>query len=300
MKKDLINLDECVLNALDLFIEKGVSKLELPDFKRPIVVGSGNAAVTGKIIFEKSDAVFADESNYAQKLDTIKSIDGAVLISASGGKHAPIIAAELKKRRIKTILLTNTKDSQAGKIVDEAHVFVKNPEPYTYNTSTYLGMILARTGEDPKKILNTIEKIKNKIPSDLSKYKAFFILIPNEFENIREMFLTKFDELFGPNLLGRVFTPDETKHAKTVEPSDAELFIGLGYDNKLFGLPGQGKNRLNIDLPDGFSYGTLLAVGYYIIGQIQKSNPPYFKENIERYIEEASKIFGEKLSVIVE
>ncbi len=295
MKEELINLDECVLNALNLFIEKGIPKLELPSFARPIVVGSGNAAVTGKIIFEDTDAVFADESNYVQKLDSIKAIDGAILISASGGKHAPIIAAELKKRGIKTVLLTNTENSAAGKIVDEVHVFAKNPEPYTYNTSTYLGMILGKTGEDPKMIMGAIEKIKNTIPNDLSKYKAFFILISDEFEDIREFFLTKFDELFGPNLLGRVFTPDETKHAKTVEPSDAELFIGLGYHDEIF-----GKNRLHIELPEGFSYGTLLAVGYYVIGQIQKANPPYFKENIERYIEEASKIFGEKLSVIVE
>ena len=295
MKEELINLDECVINALNLFIEKGIPKFELPSFVRPLVVGSGNAAVTGKIIFEDADAVFADESNYMQKLDAIKTIDGAVLISASGGKHAPIIAAELKKRGIKTILLTNTENSAAGKLVDIVNVFAKNPEPYTYNTSTYLGMILSKTGEDPKKILDAIEKIKNTIPNDLSKYKAYFILIPDEFEDIREFFLTKFDELFGPNLVGRVFTPDETKHAKTVEPSDTELFIGLGYDDELF-----GKNRLNIELPKGFSYGMLLAVGYYVIGQIQKANPPYFKENIERYIAEASKIFGEKLSVIVE
>ena len=174
-------------------------------------------------------------------------------------------------------------------------MFKKNPEPYTYNTSTYFGMILAKTKEDPKKILSVVNHIKNLIPSNLSKYKAFYIIVPNEFENIREMFWTKFDELFGPMITTRVYTVEQTKHAKTVISSDLELFISLGYENNLF-----GNNRLNIPLPDGFNYGTLMAVGYYIIGNIQMANPPYFKESIEAYIEKASNIFNEKLSIIVE
>ncbi|MEI6042450.1 MAG: hypothetical protein WCQ00_02700 [bacterium] len=290
----LIDLDECAINALDLFKKKGIPKLEDISFNRPIVLGSSNALVAGKIIFEDTDAVFADESNFIKKLDTTKNIDGAVILSASGGKHAPIIAEELKNRKIESILFTNTENSQAGRIVDHTYIFNKNTEPYTYNTSTYLGMILSKTKENPSQIIETIESIKNIIPTDLSKYNAYFIIIPNEFENLREMLITKFDELFGPMLVGRVYTPEQTKHAKTVTESDTELFISLGYENNLF-----GKNRINIPLSEKFNYGTLMAVAYYIIGQIQKANPPYFKNNIERYIKESSEIFHEKLEVIV-
>ena len=201
----------------------------------------------------------------------------------------------MKTRNIETVLITNTKNSPAEEYATKTYVLPKNPEPYTYNTSTYLGMILAKTKEDPAEILAQINAIKNLIPNDLSKYKAFFIIVPNEFDTIREMLWTKFDELFGPMITTRVYTPEQTKHAKTVIDSDTELFVSFGYENTLF-----GKNRLNIPLPEHFDYGMLLAVAYYVIGHIQKANPPYFKENIERYIEEASKIFGEKLSVIVE
>jgi hypothetical protein len=44
------------------------------------------------------------------------------------------------------------------------------------------------------------------------------------------MFLTKFDELFGPLMSARMFTFEQTKHAKTVVASEPELFINQGCD----------------------------------------------------------------------
>ena len=123
--ESLINLDECVVSALELFIKKGLPKLDLGNYKRLLVVGSGNAIVTGKILFEDKDAVFADESSYLKKLEAVE-VDAAFLISASGGKHAPIIAKELKKRKIKTFLLTNNPDAPAKAVVDKTFVFPKN------------------------------------------------------------------------------------------------------------------------------------------------------------------------------
>ncbi len=288
----LINLDQGVLNALQLFQDQGLPSLKLPSFKRPLVVGSGNAAVTGKILFQDRDAVFADESTYLQKLNAIKNIDGCVLISASGGKHAPIIAKELQQRKKKIILLTTNVDALAREYVDEMVVFPKLPEPYTYNTSTYLGMILSTTKENPREILNHIQKIK--IPQNLKRYDSFFMIVPPEFELIREMFLTKFDELFGSRVSGRVFTVEQAKHAKTIVPSDKELFISFGWKNTLF-----GKHRWNISLSKDADYGALMAMGYYIIGQIQNQHPPYFKQNIEKYCKETSKMFGERIGVMV-
>lgn len=289
----IIDLDQGVLNALHLFIDQEPPALKLPFLQRPLVVGSGNAAVVGKIMFADKDVVFADESNYIQKLNSIKQIDGCVLISASGGKHAPIIAKGLQQKKKKAVLFTTNINAPAREYVDEMMVFPKLPEPYTYNTSTYLGMILSKTRENPQKILDGIKKIK--IPGDLRKYDAFFIILPSELELIREMFLTKFDELFGPKVSGRVFTVEQAKHAKTVVPSDKELFISFGGKNTWF-----GKHRWDIPLPKDAGYGMLMAIGYYIIGQIQKQHQPYFKQNIERYCQETSKVFGEKIEVVVE
>lgn len=297
-KKELIDLDLCVMNALKLFTREKLPFLRLEKYKRPLIVGSGNAAVTGKILFQDKDAVFADEGNYKEKLESINQIDGVVLISASGGKHAPIIAKEARRYKKHVSLITNTQHSLAEKYLDLKHaydeyVFPKNKEPYTYNTSTYMGMILGKTKENPKAILNYLNLIKKKIPKNLSNYDAFFIIVPEEFDLIREMFSTKFDELFGPKISGRVFTVEQTKHAKTVVPSEKELFISFGYNNKLF-----GKKRLNLPLPPKSNFAAVMAIGYYVIGQIQKQHPQYFKKNIETYTKYASKLFQQEIKPI--
>ena len=290
----LPDLDKVVLDALNLFKKSKLPKLNVK-YKRPLVLGSGNAAVTGRIIFANKDAVFADEGNYKQKLKAIKNIDGAILISASGGKHAPIIAKDLKKRKIETILITNNPTAEANKFVKKTYFYPKNTEPYTYNTSTYMGMILGKTKESPQKIISLIKKIRT--PRNLKKFNAFYIIVPTEFDNLRELFQTKFDELFGPKINGRVFTIEQTKHAKTVVPSDKEFFIGLGYNNKLFG---KKQNRLNITLPKSAGPATMMAIGYYIIGQIQKQHPDYFKKNIANYTKQTSKMFKSTIKPIVE
>ncbi len=283
--KEMINLDECTTNALELFSKTKLPKIKY-SFKRPLIVGSGNAAALGKILFT---GVFADESSYLEKLKTEK-VDGCILISASAGKHAPIIAKQMKKKKIKTILLTNNPKGEATKFVNKTLIFPKNIEPYTYNTSTYLGMILSKTGEDPKKILNFLKKIK--VPN-LKKYNSYYFIVPEKFDNIREFYETKFDELFGPMIQGEAFTFEQTKHAKTVVKSNKELFISLGVDNKVF-----GENKLNYKIPKWADAGLVFCLGYYLIGKIQKTNKPWFKENIERYVKEASRIFGEEIKVM--
>lgn len=283
--KQLENLDECTINALKFLSKSKLPKLKIT-FKNPLIVGSGNAAALGKILFE---GVHANESNYLKKLKS-KKIDGCILISASGGKHSHIIAKKLKLKKIKTILLTNNTEGKAIKFVNKTYFFPKNIEPYTYNTSTYLGMILAKTGEDPKKILTFLKKIK--VPK-LTKYNSYYFIVPEKFNLIREFFETKFDELFGPMLQGKAFTFEQTKHAKTVIKSDKELFISLGLTNKVF-----GKNKLNYKIPKSADFGLMFSLGYYLIGKIQKENKPWFKENIENYVKEASKIFNEKIEIL--
>ncbi|MCA9485300.1 MAG: SIS domain-containing protein [Nanoarchaeota archaeon] len=290
--KNLPNLDTAVLAALELFSQTKLPKLST-SYKKPLVVGSGNAAATGKIIFQDKEATFSTESNYESKLSRC---DGVVLISASGSKHAPIIAQKAHSKNKKVTLITNTQNSPASKFSDKIIILPKNREPYTYNTSTYLGMILAHTQENPTKILNHIQKntAKLKFPN-FKKYKGYYLLIPEEFSEIIRLLQIKFIELFGRNIARDIETFEQTKHATTVVPAKDELFISFGKKNKTY-----GKNRFHIPLPKNSDYATMMSIGYYIIGQIQKSQPHWFKQNIETYTKQASKIFKHKINPIVE
>ncbi len=287
--KTIPDLDVCVLGALELFQDKKLPEIKIPKGKL-IVVGSGNALATGKIIFRNYDAVFASESDYEEKLKHFKFSKG-VVISASGGKHSPRIVKKLKSRKIKTFLITNTEDSPASKFADKTFVLPKQREPYTYNTSTYLSMILASEKENLESIYKHLQKVK--VPS-VKKYNAFYLILPKEFDAVREMLVTKFDELFGPTILGRVYTTEETKHAKTVTPSNKELFISFGKRNNVF-----GKNRLFVSLPKNCGFGGMIATAYYVIGKIQKQKEPYFKKNIVDYTKKSSKIFKEEIKPII-
>jgi hypothetical protein len=175
----LPDLDAVTIGALQLFAETPLPEVDYRQFSRPLVVGSGNAAVAGKILFNDVDAVFADESSYMQKLETHTAIDGAFLISASGSKHAVSIVKELVSRSIPTILLTNNEFAPAKEFLPEeaSFVFPKNREPYTYNTSTYMGMLLSKTKEDPSFIESYIEReVLPRIPHNLNSYGAYYLI----------------------------------------------------------------------------------------------------------------------------
>ncbi|PIN89313.1 hypothetical protein COU60_04125 [Candidatus Pacearchaeota archaeon CG10_big_fil_rev_8_21_14_0_10_34_76] len=299
--KNIPDLDVCVLGALELFSDTNIPKIEIP-YKKPLVVGSGNAEATGRIMFEDRDAVFASESNFEEKLKKISSIDGVVLISASGGKHAPIIARCSKKYKKHVTLITANINSQAEKYLDDKHkydlfIFPNQREPYTYNTSTYMGMILGKTRENPNEIhdfiISKIDKIK--LPN-FSRYDKYYLIVPPQFSGIVRMLNIKFIELFGRRVARDVETSEYVKHATTIVPSN-ELFISFGEENKTWG---EKKNRLHIPLPKNSDYGTMMAVSYYIIGKIQKSHTPYFKKNILSYTNNVSKIFKQEIKPIVE
>ncbi len=300
--ENLPDLDVAVLGALELFQGKELPKLELGVYKHPLVVGSGNAEATGRIIFENIDAVFASESNYEEKLKDIPSIDGVIIISASGEKHALIVAKCVKEYNKHITLITNTPYSSTHDELDHQHsydeyIFPKNREPYTYNTSTYMGMILGKTHEDPLSIQNFIkEHIDILVMPDFSKYDKYFLIVPPKFSGIIRMLEVKFIELFGRRIARDVETSEYMKHAVTVVPSD-ELFISFGDENKNWGGV---ENRLYIPLPPNADYGAMMAIGYYVIAQIQKSHKQYFKENIAEYVEEVSKIFGQEIKAIVD
>lgn len=292
---NLPDLDVCVLAALELFSEVKIPQIKI-DCPGPLVIGSGNAAATGKVLFSGTEAVFADESDFEQKLNRAKKIKEVVLISASGGKHAPTIATKVKKYKKRLTLITNNEKALSGKFADEICTFPKNREPYTYNVSTYLGMILSKTKEDPQKILQFISRKVGslKLP-DFSKYDKYYLLVPEEFKEIIRMLNVKFMELFGRRIARDIETFEYAQHSTTVVPSEKELFISFGKRNKIW-----GKERLYVPLPKDADYGAMMAVGYYLIGRIQKEQPAWFKKNIVEYTKKASKIFKQEIKLIVD
>ncbi len=297
----LPDLDTAALGALELAQEETLPSVAALPRERVLVVGSGNAQGAGKLLFEGADVFYADESTYEQVLEVHRSrIAAAVVISASGSKHAIGCAQTLKEAGLSLWLLTNSPTAPAAVHVpaQQVLVFPKNREPYTYNTSTYLGMVLSRTGEDPRRITEHLQAdVAPRIPATLGSYDAFYLILPPKFIGMKEMFLTKFDELFGSVVSARAFTTEQSKHAKTVVPSARECFVSFGEENRDFGNPAA---RITVPLPENAGYGSMLATGYFFIGQVQKQHPPYFKDHVAAYVAESSRLFGRPMSLIVE
>lgn len=274
------NLDEVVIDALDLHGSYELPELRFGTAKKRIVVASGNALPTGRIIFQDEEALYADEGQYEHVLDRNSDVDSAVIISASGKKHSVHLVEAMSSRGLDTYLLTCDANSPAAQKLPEDHVFEtrSNKEPITYNTSTYLGMILAKTRENVGKIKDHLLKTVNPMIPDARNYGAFYLIVPPKFDGVREMFITKFDELFGGRVNGRCYTSEQTMHAKTVVPWERELFISLGYENSIF-----GEKRLNVPLFENAGFAAMIATGYYVVGRIQAQFPPWFKENADAY-----------------
>jgi len=283
--KEIIDLDDCVINALNLFSSNSPTRFDVNSFDFPFVVGSGNAFNTGQILFSGKAAIFADESNFKsiiksyEKAIKNKMITQAVIISASGGKDSVWEIELAKEKGLKTTLLTTKKDSDAAKIADKVYVFSSLDEPYTYNTSTYMGMILASTNEDAKQIKNFIKKLK--FPRKFNDYESYAFVLPDKFLNICPMIDIKKSELFGPNLALRAFSQGHARHAKFVVRSKKELVISINFKNDYFG---DAQSRWEINMPEKFDFAAVMAITYYIVGKIQKSKTPFFKENVENYV----------------
>ena len=281
----IINLDENVLLALDLFIKNPPPLFDIKEFNLPFVVGSGNAYNTGLIIFSDTAAIFADESNFKKLIPAFekaiqnKLITQAVVISASGEKDSVWEIELAKKYSLQTTLLTTKKDSSGAKIADKVYVFESIDEPYTYNVSTYMGMILSASHEDPAKIKDYIDSLK--FPDNFNDYKAYSFVLPDKYLNICPMLDIKKNELFGPNLSLRAFSQGHARHAKFVVRSDDELVISVNEKNEYYGFP---NNRWGISIPSEFSYAAVMAITYFIVGKIQDSKPQFYKENITNYV----------------
>lgn len=278
-----MTLNENVIKALEFFSQNQSPQFNVESYSMPFVIGSGNAYNTGTILFSGKAAIFADESNFKSIIASYKPIiekgliTQAIILSASGEKDSVWEIELAKEYGLYTTLLTCGADSSAAKIADEVFVYRKIAEPYTYNTSTYLGMILSATQENPATIKSLIENIS--FPENFSAYESYAFVLPDEFINICPMLDIKKSELFGSHVSLRAFPQGHARHAKFVIPSEKELVISINTENHFFG---NKDHRWNIDAGN-ISFGAMLSLTYYIVGKIQESKPPYFKENIENY-----------------
>lgn len=298
---NLPNLDETVIAALDFFTENKPPRLNLKNFSFPLIVGSGNAFNTAQIIFGGKPAIIASESNFKKTLNTYKTliknktISRAIIISASGEKDSIWETKLAKKNGLKTTLLTCSPDSSAAKLADQVITYKKLPEPYTYNVSIYLGIILSASNEKARGIKEYINKLK--LNKDFKKFTSYSFVLPDEFAAVAPMLEIKRNELFGPYVSLRAFSFGEARHAKFVNNSDKELIISFG-ENKYFGLK---NNRLELKLPRNAGNSFMMALGYYLVGKIQASKPAYFKKNIAAFCQSGPRAYGSNkpFSVIV-
>ena len=280
---ELDSLNITTLKALEFFRSTKIPPLNLKKYPFPIVVGSGNALNAGLAIFGQQKAIFASESNFKEILERYrdliknKQISHAIVISASGEKDSVWELKVARKAKLKTVLLTCSPNSNATKIADEVHVFPKLAEPYTYNTSTYLGMILAATKEKAAVIEKYILTLK--LPKNFKKYRAYAFVLPDDWASIAPMLEIKKSELFGSNVSLRAFSYGESRHAKFVIQAKDELVISFG-KNIYFGDP---KHRLELIPPKTADKAWTMAVSYFLIGLIQNSKPDYYRDNIKKF-----------------
>ncbi len=164
----------------------------------------------------------------------IPSITDVVVVSASGEKHAPIILEAAKRHGKRTFLISSSEKSTGRSIAEKSIIMPKIREPYTYNTSTYFGYMLAETPDldliGLRQFLtrDIIEALRAGFLSfsegesviDFSAFKSFFIILPDQFVLLREMLEVKFIELFGRRVARDIFSYEQMKHATTVVQTD--------------------------------------------------------------------------------
>jgi len=289
------DLDEIVLQTLDFFEHNPPPSFDPSQYTLPFVVGSGNAYNTGLIIFSEQAAIFADESNFRQTITAFepeiqnKRITQAVILSASGGKDSVWEIELAKKYGLTTTLITTKSASPAAEITDKTYAFKSIDEPYTYNTSTYMGMILGTTHEHIETIKKAIQTLQ--FPDNFDTFDSFAFVLPDKFSAICPMLDIKRHELFGPKVSLRAFPEGHARHAKFVIRDKKELVISVNTKNEYFGDP---ESRWNITLSEEINFAQVMAVTYYIVGKMQKSRPPYFKESIANYVSDyGPKAYGE-------
>jgi fructoselysine-6-P-deglycase FrlB-like protein len=283
MTKKINNLNQTVIETLNFFLKNPAKKISFHKSKLSLAVGSVNAKNTAKMLLANQATIYADESNLKSILKTHqplikqKIIDQAVIISASGEKDAVWEIKALKKLGLKTTLLTCNPEASTIKLADNFHIFPKISEPYSYNFSTYLSMLLSFYQENPSQIKKFLENLK--IPKNFKSFKYFSFILDDKYRAIAEMIKVKDDEMFAAKSSLRAFSFGQARHAKFIYQNKNEMVISFG-KNQYFGHP---KNRWEIDLSKNHNYAFTLSLAYYLVGLIQEQKPDYFKRSLKDY-----------------
>ena len=144
-----------------------------------------------------------------------------------------------------------------------------------------MGMILSTTNENPLAIKTQLKQLK--IPANLNQYQSYAFVLPDKYFRIPPMLEIKRNELFGPRLVLRAFTEGQARHAGFVIPWEKELVIMIGVKNDYFGLP---QHRWLIKTTPKADNAAIMALTYYLVGQIQEQQPPYYQRNIKNYCQD--------------
>lgn len=276
-------LNDSVLKTLEFFKKEKKVKLKLPEDKLILAVGSVNAFNTAKLLLNNQATIFADESNLKNTLQVFhklikdKVIKKALLISASGEKDAVWEMKELKKRNIEVTLLTCNPQASTIALADFYYFFKKLKEPYSYNFSTYFSMLLSSHNENIGKMIKYLKSLK--IEKQLKNFNYFTFLLPDKWRAVADMIKVKDDEMFAAKSSLRAFSYGQARHAKFIYQNKKEMVLSFG-DNDYFGFL---ENRLELKMPTKVGPAFALALGYYIVGLIQKQKPDYFKKSLKDY-----------------
>ena len=300
------------IETLDFYVKKALSflkeqkdKLELPESRHTLVVGSQTGLLTGRIIYSCAGRSFshAKEVLAQCEIDTKKDIleDGGdvTIVSATGSRQVVDIAkyAALEKGlRVNAILCKNGSKLETEKdLIGKIHfIRIEQPppeedEPPTVNTVTYGAMIQALTDEQVTDVL--VDKVKSleELEGGYGKFKAFTVILTDRMPEVAEMVDWKLrGEKIG-RCIGTMATHlTNFMHGAAVTDADKELYIALGLtkeEKKVFKQvlkPVSKERKHYIDVPDEIGPLGFMMLGYSVVGQIQK-NYPGFQENIRNY-----------------
>ena len=312
MKKDENNsvetLDYYVMEALKFFKkqeEEKKPKLELPESKHTLVVGSQTGLLTGRIIYRCAGRSFshAKEVLAQCEIEAKKDILGDVtIISATGSRQVVPIAryAHEKGLLVNAILCKDGSDLEED-LGDKINIIkIEQPppekdEPPTVNTVTYGAMIQALTDEQVTDVL--VDKVKSleEPEGGYGKFKAFTVILTDRMPEVAEMVDWKLrGEKIG-RCIGTMATHlTNFMHGAAITDADKELYIALGLTKKEKEVFGQvlklvpKRRRHYIDVPRGFGPLGFMMLGYSVVGQIQK-NYPSFQDNIMEYKDRSEK-----------
>ena len=285
---NLPSLKEVVFWALELFSEQKPEKIKFKNFKKRAIIWSWNAILAWKILFQNPENIFATENDF-EKILEIEWIDGITILSASWWKHSSIMAKFFKEKWYEIELVTCTENSKTEQIIwrENCVITKKNPEPYTYNTSTYLWWILWVTWENPQEILEFLTELEEWLwDFDFTKFNWFLFALPSEFWLASGMIDTKFIELFWRKISRDIKTFEELKHACSVVVSENELLIKFWTEKVLDNLEIYFNwEELEIQIPENFWYAWILFLWYFVSWKIQEQMPDFFRESIWKYVE---------------